>query len=312
MKGKQKPVTSPERTGTVPQSGYQGLTGGQYDRVGPVLYVGAITPRDGQGEIDVGAVFELVDFLCAALEGRGSAIALFTAAGEYPALNAGDRSRVLRLAVKRSRVPVLAGVGAATFDISLELAREARDAGAEALLVPPPYFYPYGQPEVREFYLQLSAHTPGVPVFLEHLPEYTSGIAVDAARELLATGRFAGILDSTGEHIAAGLDAVVENDRLFARARCSGSVGLSPAACAAPELMLALDAAIAAPDAEEVASLNLRLQELLDWFDRLPPFTLLRMATEVRGIKAGPPAMPIPAEKQHTAQEFKEWFKSWA
>lgn len=277
-----------------------------------MLYVAAITPHDGQGEIDVGAVFELVDFLCAALEGHGGAIALFTAAGEYPALNAGDRSRVLRLAVKRSRVPVLAGVGGATFDISLDLGREARDAGAEALLLPPPYFYPYEQAEIREFYTQFSAQTPGVPVFLEHLPEFTSGIDVETARELLSTGRFAGILDSTGDHVAAGLDAVVADDRLFARARCSDSAALSAAACAAPELMVALDEAIAGSRAEEIAGLNRRLQELLDWFDLLPGVTMLRVAAELRGIKTGPPAMPIPAEKQAAVHKFKEWFKSWA
>lgn len=277
-----------------------------------MLYVAAITPHDGQGEIDVGAAFELVDFLGGVLQRHGGAIALFTAAGEYPALNPCDRSRVLRLAVKRSRVPVLAGIGGPTFDISLDLAREARDAGAEALLLPPPYFYPYGQADIREFYLQFIAQTPGVPVFLEHLPEFTSGIHVETARELLSTGGFAGILDSTGDHFAAGLDAIVANDRLFARARAAESAALSAAACAAPELMLALDAAVAASRTEDINGLSLRLQELLDWFDLLPGSTMLRMATELRGIKTGPPAMPIPAEKQNSVQAFKEWFKSWA
>lgn len=277
-----------------------------------MVYIAAITPRDGQGEIDVGAVFELVDYLCAALKGHGGAIALFDAAGEYPALNPAERSRVLRLAVKRSRVPVLAGIGGATLDISLDLAREARDAGAEALLLPPPYFYPYGQPEVREFYLQFIAHAPGVPVFLEHLPEFTSGVAVETARELLSTERFAGIIDCTGEHNAAGLDTVLGNDRLFARGRCAGSAALSAAACAAPGLVLALDEAIAASNTEATAAHSQRLQELLDWFDLLPPFALLRVATGLRGIKTGPPAMPVPAEKEKTVGDFKEWFKSWA
>jgi 4-hydroxy-tetrahydrodipicolinate synthase len=277
-----------------------------------VVYIAAITPRDGKGEIEVGAAFELVDYLCAALKGHGGAIVLFDAAGEYPALDAAERSRVLRLAVKRSRVPVLAGVGGATLDVSLELAREARDAGVDALLLPPPYFYPYGQAEIHEFYTQFSAQMQGTPVFLEHLPEFTSGVAIDTARELLATGQFAGIMDSTGEHIAAGLDAVVANDRMFAKARCAGSAALSAAACAAPELVLALDCAVAASKADEVEQLNLRLQELLDWFELLPPFTLLRVATGLRGIKAGPPAMPVPAEKRKIVTDFKEWFKSWA
>jgi len=276
-----------------------------------MLYIAAITPRDGHGEIEMGAVFELVDYLSAAL-GRGSgAIALFDAAGEYPLLTVDERSRTLRLAVKRSRVPVLAGVGGGTFDISLQLGREARDAGAEAVLVPPPYFYPYRRDDVREFYLQFSSQLQGVGIYLEHLPAFTTGIEVEIAKELIATGRFAGIVDTTGEHAAAGLPAVMANDRLFARARCAGAPVLSAAACAVPELMRALDAAVASSNTNEIERSNARLQELLDWFDLFPPFALLRVATSLRKIKTGPLSIPLTAEKERKLGEFKEWFRTW-
>jgi 4-hydroxy-tetrahydrodipicolinate synthase len=276
-----------------------------------MIYIAAITPRGAQGEIDAGAVFELIDYLCSALKGRDGAIALFDAAGEYPALNPADRSRVLRLAVKRSRVPVVAGVGSATLDQSVDLARAARDAGADALLLPPPYFYPCRQDEIREFYLHFSAQSGGCPVYLEHIPAFTTGLAVETARDLLSTGRFAGIVDSTGDHAAAGLETVFANDRLFSRARCSGAPAISAAACAAPELLLCLDAAIAANHTQEADRLNTRLQELLDWADLFPPFALFRVATASRGIKTGPNAVPIPPEKQQRMQEFKQWFTSW-
>ena len=69
----------------------------------------AVAPRGPKGDLDCGATFELVDFLCAA---RVTGIALFTAAAEYPAFGVEERMRVLYLAAKRSRVPVYAGVGA--------------------------------------------------------------------------------------------------------------------------------------------------------------------------------------------------------
>ena len=78
----------------------------------------AITPRGKTGDINFGAIFELIDYLCSA---RVEGIALFTAWGEYPALKVDDRARLTHLAVKRSRVPVLAGVGSATLDHSLAL-----------------------------------------------------------------------------------------------------------------------------------------------------------------------------------------------
>ncbi len=271
-----------------------------------MIYIAAITPRGGQGEIDAGAVFELIDYLCKPLKGHAGGIVLFDAAGEYPALNPDDRSRVLRLAVKHSRVPVLAGVGSATLDLSLKLGREARDAGAEALVLPPPYFYPYRQDEVREFYLQFSAHLGACPVYLEHLPRFTTGIAAETARELISSGRFAGIVDTTGQHS----EAVVADDRRFREARCAGHAVVSAAACALPELMVALDSSLSAHREEEASRLNSRLQDFLAWADCFPPFALIRMATGLRGIKTGPPAMPLPPDKLQKMDEFREWFKS--
>src|ERR1017187_5735688 len=72
------------------------------------VIVAALTPRGKKGDLDFGAAFELIDRLCAA---RVSGIALFTAAGEYPAFSLDERSRLLYLAAKRSRVPLYAGAG---------------------------------------------------------------------------------------------------------------------------------------------------------------------------------------------------------
>ena len=97
------------------------------------VYAAAITPRNKTGDINFGAIFELIDYLCAA---RVGGIALFTECGEYPALAVEERARLTYLAVKRSRVPLLAGVGSATLDHSLELAREARASNLEGALHP--------------------------------------------------------------------------------------------------------------------------------------------------------------------------------
>ena len=84
------------------------------------VIVAALTPRGKKGDLDFGAAFELIDHLCAA---RVRGIALFTAAGEYPAFSLEERTRLLYLAVKRSRVPLYAGVGSIGLDDSLTLAQ---------------------------------------------------------------------------------------------------------------------------------------------------------------------------------------------
>lgn len=272
--------------------------------------VAAITPRGKTGDIDFGAVFELIDYLCAA---RVGGIALFTAWGEYPALAVCDRARLTYLAVKRSRVPVLAGVGSATLDHSLELAREARAAGAAAILLPPPLYYQYDEDDILEFFTQFAAQMgPGPPI----LP--TGEIALETACKLLDCGRFAGIehagtvetLDCLCRH-AGGRAVLSGDDRVFVHARSAGLGVLSAAACAAPELSMALDSAIGAGNTEKVARLEAMRQELMAWLGRFPLPVGVKTAVAVRGIHTGPLPVPLSPGKQQCLEQFREWFRGW-
>ncbi len=236
------------------------------------VYAAAITPRGKHGEIDFGASFELIDFLC---RGGVSGIALCSAVGEFAALSIDERSRLVYLAVKRSRVPVLVGVGSATLDGSVSLAREARDAGAAGLLLPPPHFFDYDQDDLREFYLQFARQLgDGTATFLSQLPPPGSCLRIDTALELLATGHFAGIEDGDGADSIHRIQAACQGrpwrilasgDATFAEARCAGAhAAISSTACALPELMNALDRAPQDP------GLNARLGEFLAWADQFP------------------------------------------
>jgi len=195
------------------------------------VYAAAITPRGKQGEVDFGAAFELVDFLCkAGVHGIG----VFGAAGEYPSFRVEERCRLTYLAAKRSRVPLLAGVGSATLDVSVNLARNARDAGVAGVLIPPPGFFRYGQDELREYFLQFTDQVPSVPILVSNTPEYTSGIDAATASALLKTGLFAGIEDASPEldlyaHLP-GSALLAGSDARIARVRPAAM--LSSSACA--------------------------------------------------------------------------------
>src|SRR5260370_38991980 len=120
----------------------------------PEVQPAAVTPQRKGGEADVAAMLELVDFLAAA---GVNGIALLGSTGEFLHLTFDDRVRLVQLAVKRSRVPVLVGVGHSTLDGAIELGREAVSAGAAGLLLMPPYFFRYSQEDIHEFYLQFAA-----------------------------------------------------------------------------------------------------------------------------------------------------------
>jgi 4-hydroxy-tetrahydrodipicolinate synthase len=289
-------------------------------KLGPIS-VAAVTPRRDLGyEADLGATLELVDYLCAAgVDG----IALLGSTGEFLHLTLEHRAHLVRLAVKRSRVPIIAGITHSTFDGTVMLAEDAATAGAAAILAMPPYFFPYAQTEVREFYLRLADRLAGaIPIFLYNIPFFTTAISCETSCALLATGRFAGIKDSSGDfgqflRLKAQREStpftfLVGNDVVFTRARSAGADGgVSGVACALPELMLGLDRAIQAGDADRVQRLERRLQEFIEWLNRFPAPAATREATAARGLKVGPLAVPLSPEKQREMEAFRGWFREW-
>jgi dihydrodipicolinate synthase/N-acetylneuraminate lyase len=225
--------------------------------------------------------------------------------------------------VKRSRVPILSGVTHSTLDGTVRLAEDAADSGAAAVLVMPPYFFPYGQAEVREFYLRFASRIAGaIPIFLYNIPFFSSEIAVETAIGLLSTGQFAGIKDSSGNfenflqlkalRESKAFTFLAGNDKIFARARAAGADGaVSGVASAIPELLLGIENAIARNDGERVELLDGRLQEFIRWIDRFPAPIGVKEATGVRGLKLGPPSIPLSPESQRELDEFRDWFRNW-
>ncbi len=277
------------------------------------VYAAAITPRGKHGEIDFGASFELIDFLC---RGGVSGIVLFSAVGEFAALSLDERSRLVYLAVKRSRVPVLVGVGSATLDGSVGLAREARDAGAAGLLLPPPHFFAYDQDDLREFYLQFARQLgDGTATFLSQLPPPGARLQIATVLDLLSTGQFAGVEEGDGADSVHRIQAACQGrpwrilasgDATFAEARCAGAhAAISSAACALPELMTALDRA------PQDQRLNARLREFLLWVDQFPHPVIVKTATGLRRLKTGPLSVPLSPEKQSKLEQFRAWFEPW-
>src|SRR5262249_12809028 len=199
-----------------------------------------------------------------------------------------ERARLLHLSAKRSRVPVLAGVGAATLDASLDLARQAQDAGAAALVLPPPYFYRYDHDDLRAFFCQFAVELgPDPPILI--CP--AEPLAVEPAIELWQAERFGGIVDPTGDADAlarmrsSGAVVLSADDAVAASAGRCGMI--SAAACAVPELLAALYRALCAGDAPRIQALDHALQEFVRWSARFPEPAAVKLATGLRGLKTG-------------------------
>jgi len=285
------------------------------------VIIAAITPRrQHETSIDLGATLELVDFL-----GRtgANAIALLGSTGEFVHFALDDRRHMTDFAVKRSRVPLLVNVSHSTLDGAVELAHEAAASGVGGVLLMPPYFFRYGQEAIYTFYMSFAEQMRGeLPIYIHNIPAFTNDIELATAQRLLNTGSFAGIKESSGswEYFAALRDAadhkgysiLIGDDLLFARARLAGADGvISTAACAVPELVLAIEAAVLSNNPARVEALDRRLHEFIAQTQKFPAPIGIKEALTLRKIKSGAPAIDLGNQETQQRDEFLAWFRAW-
>ena len=166
-----------------------------------------VTPFRG-GSLDEAAFTALVERQIAA--GVHGLVPVGTT-GETSTLSHDEHRRVVELCVKtaRGRVPVIAGAGSNSTAEAIELARHAKEVGADAALIVTPY---YNRPSQDGLYRHYAAINEAVqlPVFIYNVPSRT---AVDISNETLARlaelPNIIGIKDATGDLARASLQRLM-------------------------------------------------------------------------------------------------------
>jgi 5-dehydro-4-deoxyglucarate dehydratase len=122
-----------------------------------------VTPFDASGAVAVDLVR---DHVAERLESNPGAVFPACGTGEFHALSATESGAVVAAAVDAvaGRVPVVAGAGG-PLGHALDVARRSADAGADALLVLPPYLVGPTQAGLAD-YVRAIAGASGLPVIL--------------------------------------------------------------------------------------------------------------------------------------------------
>ena len=285
------------------------------------IFVAAPTPRRSEEySIDLGATLEMIDFLG---QSGVQGIALLGSTGEFVHFALDDRRHMVNFAAKRSRLPLLVNVSHTTLDGAIELAREAASAGVAGILVTPPYYFPQDQDTIRSFYMGFAdALGDALPIYLYNIPFCTSEIAIATAVDLLGSGRFAGIKDSSGDlsyfrslseqSTRTPFTLFAGQERVYVEAKCLGANGaIFGTAAAIPELLVALDAAICAGTQDRIAQLAARVNEFVGWIEVLPMTVGIKEAARQRKVKVGALAVPLSERGERKLAEFSEWFRGW-
>jgi 4-hydroxy-tetrahydrodipicolinate synthase len=270
-----------------------------------------VTPFRPDGGVDERALRDLVEWQIA--EGSSALVACGTT-GEAATLPKDEHFQVVRWCVDqaRGRVPVIAGAGSNDTRVAAENLRAAKDAGADAALMVPPYYNRPSQEGVFQHFAALAPDSP-LPIILYNVPgrTVTDMQPATVARIVQAfPSVFVGIKDATGvlqrvsDHRAAlGPDwtQLSGNDDLALAFHVMGGAGcISVTANVAPRLCAEFHAACAAGDYGHARALHDRLFALhVALFTDASPGPVKYALTRVR--PGFPPALRLPMVEANAA-----------
>lgn len=140
-----------------------------------------VTPFDEKGELDLVAAEAVIErFLEAGVDG----ISPLGSTGEAAHLTFDERKRFAEAVVEITggRVPLVVGVGASGTCETVELARHAEGAGADAALVVSPFYWKVGEEALFEHFATV-AKSVAMPVMVYNLPMLTG---IDLSPALVA------------------------------------------------------------------------------------------------------------------------------
>ena len=234
--------------------------------------VALATPLHEDGSVDYPALRKLVDWHIA--EGT-DCIGVVGTTGESPTVNVQEHCEIIRVSVEQAakRVPIMAGCGANSTAEAIELARFAKQVGADCQLQVVPY---YNKPTQQGQYLHFKAIAEAVgdlPLVLYNVPGRTvADMAHATVLRLAQVPGIVGIKEATGNIERAqwlikdapqGF-AVYSGDDPTAVALmlCGGQGNISVTANIAPNRMHELCMAALAGDAKRAIALQMALLPL--------------------------------------------------
>ena len=227
-----------------------------------------VTPMQADGSLDLSSLRSLIDWHLA--EGTDGFVVVGTT-GESPTVDFDEHCSLIRAAVEQvaGRVPVIAGTGANSTAEAIELARYAKEIGADAHLSVVPY---YNKPTQEGLYRHFRSIVEAVdlPMIVYNVPGRTvADLANDTTLRLAEVPGVIGIKDATG-NIERGTDllkrapagfSVYSGDDATALALMlfGGSGTISVTANVAPRLMHEMCMAAIAGDVATARRINFQL-----------------------------------------------------
>ncbi|MEM2906130.1 MAG: 4-hydroxy-tetrahydrodipicolinate synthase [Candidatus Bathyarchaeia archaeon] len=274
-----------------------------------------VTPFTSSDEVDNEALRRLVEFV---LDHRVHAVMTTGGNGEFPHLTSEERRRVLEVVVDEvnGRIPVIACTATCSTKEAVALSLHAKDAGADAVILTPPYYFGLPDESLYNHYVAV-AERSGLPVVVYNNPVYAGhNISPRLMARLAEVEGIIGLKQSNsdisetleiirfvGEKIAVltGIDS-----QLFPVLAIGGRGVFSTAACVIPGLMVEVYDAYQSGDIAKARELHLKLQALNRFFEYEPGYVApCKEALSMLGIPCGDVRAPLPRLTQREREDLK-------
>lgn len=274
------------------------------------IYAACITPFSSDGaEIDIAGISAQVEHM---ISNGVHGLVPGGSTGEFTALTVAERKACNRAYIEAAagRVPVVAGTGALSTAETIELSRDAEEAGADALMIVPPF---YDTPSFEEIIVHYRAvsETVDIPIMFYNIPDAT-GLDVSAEQfgRLGREGGIANFKDTSGDFSkftsvyldhSDDIQAINGCDTLtFAALALGTGAGVWGAASFIPRLCTDLYNALAVEtDMPRARDLWEKIHPICVFLESHSYACGVKTGVELVGMPAGPtrgPILPLAAE----------------
>ncbi len=162
------------------------------------VVVAMVTPFTQKGEVDIEGLRRLTSWL---VESGVDGLFPLGSIGEGPKLDRAERDKVSKIVLDevKSNLPVLVGAGGITTKDALIYAKDAKDRGASAAVIHPPwYFHP--TPKALLNHYKTIAETVDFPIILYNIPPFAGySIPIEIVVEAAKIDNIVGIKDSSAD-----------------------------------------------------------------------------------------------------------------
>ncbi len=280
-----------------------------------------ITPLGDSETVDCAGTARLAEHV---LSGGVNALLALGSTGEQTLLADSEKVRFLVELRRRvpSSVPLIAGTGDCGTRRAIQNARQAEDAGADALLVTPPTYYPFGDSAVIEYYEAL-ADAVRLPLCLYNISRFTGvRISETVLTHLKRNPRFAGMKDSDRDmeyfrkmtaltEDAGEFNMIQGSDRLFAESFAAGArAAVSVTANVLPEPAVSLYRAFRA--GKDMTEFQKRLLELVSIITGCGCYPVeLKYLARHLGLCGCAACSPLPVPSEESARKLVKRFEQF-